>query len=219
MDDTRDHGGTADGSQPSSEDLRGAQRFSLLIRTAKLVYPCGEFLCIVRDVSATGLRLRVFHPLPDDKPVAIELANGDRHPLEWVWEESDHAGFRFPGEIDVHAFINEPSNWSRRPIRLRLHLPAVLSAEDGARVVRVRNLSQHGAGVECSQHLAVKQKVKLEAEGLPPLIANVAWRTSPNYGIVFQQTFTFEALAKLAARLQTSGSPAQSPPAIRNGVG
>lgn len=209
MDDREDHGSIADGAQPPSEELRGAQRFSLLIRTAKLVYPCGEFLCIVRDVSATGLRLRTFHPLPDERPVAIELANGERHPLEPVWEERDHAGFHFPDEVDVHAFINEASNWSRRPIRLRLTLPAVLLVDGTGCVARVHDISQHGAGIECSQHLAIKQKVKLEAEGVPPLIANVAWRNSPNYGIVFQQTFTFEALAKLAARLQIGGTPAQ----------
>lgn len=211
MDDSGDHGSSADGSQPSPEDLRGAQRFSLLIRTAKLVYPCGEFLCIVRDVSATGLRLRIFHPLPHeklpkDKRIEIELANGDRHPLEWIWEESGHAGFRFPGEINVRAFINEASNWSRRPIRLRLTLPAALTVDGATHVARVRDISQHGARIGCSQHLALEQKVKLEAEGLPPLIANVAWRTSPEYGLVFQQMFTFEALAMLAARLQIGGS-------------
>ena len=50
--------------QRSFEDMRGAQRFTLLIRTAKLVSETGEFLCIIRDVSATGLRLRLFHDLP-----------------------------------------------------------------------------------------------------------------------------------------------------------
>lgn len=205
MDDTGDHGSTEGGAQSSWDDQRGAQRYSLLIRTAKLVYPCGEFLCIVRDVSTTGLRLRVFHALPPDRPVAIELANGDRYPLELVWEEGLHAGFRFSTAINVHDFINEASNWMRRPIRLRLMLPAILMADSVARVGWLHDISQYGAGIECSQHLAVKQKVRLEAEGVPPLVANVAWRTSPNYGLVFQQTFTLEALAKLAAQLQMGG--------------
>jgi hypothetical protein len=218
MDDSGDHGGNGDGPDRDSDGQRGAQRFSLLIRTAKLVYPFGEFLCIVRDVSATGVRLRVFHPLPQHKQAEIELANGDRHPLEWVWEEDGHAGFRFPGEIDVHSFINEENHWSRRPIRLKLTLPAVLTAEGGARVAWVLDLSQQGARIEYGQHLAVKQKVKLEAEGLPPLIANVAWRTSPHYGLVFQQTFTFEELAKLADRLQGSSAAIETPRDARKGI-
>jgi hypothetical protein len=219
MDDTEDHDSNGGGSEPASENLRGAPRFSLLIRTAKLIYPCGEFLCIVRDVSTTGLRLRVFHPLPQDQLIQIELANGDRHALEWVWEEDGHAGFRFPDEVNVHDFIHEPGNWSRRPVRLSLHLPAVLTVDGAACVVRVHNLSQHGAGIDSSQHLAIKQKVKLEAEGLPGVIANVAWRSSPNYGLVFQQTFTFEALAKLAVQLQMGDLRAQPSPGIRRRMG
>lgn len=218
MDNSGDHKTSGGGLPPESDGQRGAQRFSLLIRTAKLVYPFGEFLCIVRDVSASGVRLKIFHPLPSHKHAEIELANGDRHPLEWVWEDDDHAGFQFPGEIDVHAFINETSHWSRRPIRLKLTLPAVLTTDDGARVAWVLDLSQQGARIECSQHLAVKQKVKLEAEGLPLLIANVAWRSSPHYGLVFQQTFTFEALAKLVAGLQAEGEDDQPSPDVRKGI-
>lgn len=218
MDETGDQVSNGDGIPPAVESKRGAQRFSLLIRTAKLVYPFGEFLCIVRDVSVSGVRLRIFHQLPDHKHAEIELANGDRHALEWVWEEDGHAGFQFPGEIDVHAFINEESNWSRRPIRLKLTLPAALTADAGACVAWVLDLSQHGARIECSQHLAVKQKVKLEAEGLPPLIANVAWRSSPHYGLVFQQTFTFEELAKLAAVLQADAGVVETSSDVRKGI-
>lgn len=218
MDQSGDHDRSDDGTAPQVDSQRGAERYSLLIRTAKLVYPFGEYLCIVRDVSATGVRLRTFHPLPAHKHAEIELANGDRHPLEWVWEEDGHAGFQFPGEIDVHAFINETSHWSRRPIRLKVTLPAVLTTDEGARVAWVLDLSQHGARIECGQHLAEKQKVKLEAEGLPPLIANVAWRSSPHYGLVFQQTFTFEALAKLVAGLQADGDEGQAPMDVRKGI-
>lgn len=219
MDNTGYHGSTERSVRSSWEELRGAQRYSLLIRTAKLVYPCGEFLCIVRDVSATGLRLRVFHALPPGSPIAIELANGDRHPLELVWEEGSHAGFRFPAAINVHDFINEASNWTRRPVRLRLMLPAILMVDNVARVTWLHDISQYGAGIECSHYLAVKQRVRLEAEGVPPLIANVAWRTSPNYGLAFQQTFTFEVLAKLAARLQLGGLPAPSASRPRKDLG
>ena len=215
MDGSGDH----DSNGSESEGQRGAQRFSLLIRTAKLVYPFGEFLCIVRDVSASGLRLRTFHRLPDNRNVEIELANGDRHPLIRIWEDDGHAGFRFPNPIAVHSFINEESNWSRRPIRLKLSLPAVLTADASAHAAWVLDLSQQGARIECGQHLAVKQKVKLEAEGLPPLIANVAWRSSPHYGLVFQQTFTFEALAKQVAALHGAALSDETPPDVRKGTG
>jgi hypothetical protein len=192
----------ASSGAPSGAEQRGAERFALLIRTAKLVTEQGEFLCVVRDVSATGVRLKLFHPLPDVARMALEQANGDFHFIEKVWEADGHAGFRFSAPIDVHAFIAEASPWPRRPVRLRVRLPGLLHADGGACAVWLNDISQAGGRIECPRHIAVEQRVKLEVAGLPPLIANVCWRSSPDYGLVFQQTFALADLARLTARLQ-----------------
>jgi hypothetical protein len=47
-------------------DPRGAARSSLMFRTAKILCESGEYVCVVRDVSATGARLRLFHAAPPD---------------------------------------------------------------------------------------------------------------------------------------------------------
>ena len=39
-------------------DQRAAPRFTLLIRAAKLVSAQGEFVCVIRDVSETGVSVR-----------------------------------------------------------------------------------------------------------------------------------------------------------------
>lgn len=187
---------------PAGVDQRGAERFALLIRTAKLVTELGEFLCVVRDVSATGVRLKLFHALPDVARMALEQANGEFHFIEKVWEADGHAGFRFSAPIAVHAFIAEASPWPRRPVRLRVRLPGLLHADGGASAVWLNDLSQAGGRIECPRHLAVEQRVKLEVAGLPPLIANVCWRSSPDYGLVFQQAFALADLARLTAQLQ-----------------
>ncbi len=188
--------------QRAFEDMRGAQRFTLLIRTAKLVSDSGEFLCIIRDVSATGLRLRLFHQLPADGRMALELANGEIYFIERVWERDSHAGFRFATPIAVETFIAEVSPYPRRQPRLRVQFPAVLSSDGQASVATVRDLSPQGAGIETSRYLAIGQRVKLEGEGFPATIAKVCWRSGADYGLVFEQVFTLEGLAVLAARLQ-----------------
>ena len=188
------------------EEMRGAQRFTLLIRTAKLVCESGEYLCIIRDVSETGVRLKLFHALPADRRMALELANGEVYFIETVWERGGHAGFRFSAPIDVHGFIAEVSPFPRRQLRLRVDFPAVIAADGEAEGARLIDLSQNGARIDCERHLAVGQRVKLEAEGFPPVIARVAWRSTPEYGLAFEEVFTLKALAVLIAGRHGVGS-------------
>ncbi len=198
-------------SAQAFEDMRGAQRFTLLIRTAKLVCESGEFLCIIRDVSETGLRLRLFHALPADARMALELANGAVYFIERVWERDSHAGFRFAAPIDVQGFIAEVSPYPRRQLRLRMQFPAVLTAEARASVATVRDLSPQGARIECGRFLALGQRIKLQGDLFPAIQAKVCWRAGSEYGLAFEQVFTLEALAVLAAELQHVG--ATTPPA------
>ena len=84
----------ATGAVDDEADQRCAPRFTLLIRAAKILSPTGEFLCVVRDASETGVSVRLFHPLPPDVPLTLEMPNGDCLPLERVWETEGKAGFR-----------------------------------------------------------------------------------------------------------------------------
>jgi hypothetical protein len=207
MEDVRNNPGPVGPAEPSVEELRTAPRFTLLIRSAKLVCDSGEYLCVIRDVSASGVRLRLFHPLPPHERFELELATGDRFELDRVWEAKDHAGFRFADGINVQQFIAEASPYRKRSLRLRLDFPAEITTDAGTAAASVRDLSREGARIETTLPLAIRQKVKLAATALPALTGTVCWRSSSAYGLVFQQVFTFEELAKLAARLQPFGQP------------
>ena len=189
-------------------DQRQAARYTLLIRSAKLVCDSGEFLCIVRDVSASGARLRLFHPIPTDTEVLLELASGDRFRIEHRWNRDGQFGFRFHDPIDVHRFIAEASPWPRRPVRLRIEVPASLIVNRESHAGRIRDLSRQGARIETEQPLAIGQKLRVRATGLPELEATVCWRNAPAYGLVLRQGFSFETLARLAWQLQTGALPA-----------
>lgn len=195
----------------SFEDMRGAQRFTLLIRTAKLVCDSGEFMCIIRDVSETGVRLRLFHALPDDMRMALELSNGEVYFIERVWERDSHAGFRFAAPIDVHSFIAEVSPYPRRQMRLRLQFPALLTVDGQTTGTTVCDLSPQGARIACARFLALGQRIKLQGDHFPAILAKVCWRSGGEYGLVFEQVFTLEEVAVLAAQLQHVGGA--TPPA------
>jgi hypothetical protein len=188
------------------DELRVAPRFTLLIRTAKLIGASGEFLCVIRDASSTGVSIRTFHPLPNNEQLTLELPNGDQHAIERVWERDGSAGFRFSVAVDIDRLLQNKSRFPKRPVRLKLQLPALISCHGTTAGVVIRNLSQQGARIESPLRLALDQRLRLEADNLPIIQASVRWRKDSEYGLVFDDTFQFAELARLAAQLQGSCS-------------
>lgn len=179
-----------------------AQRFSLIIRSAKLVGRSGEYLCVVRDISATGCKLRLFHEPPPETHLFLELANGDRYAVERVWEADGHAGFRIAQPIDINDFVVEPSPFPKRPLRLKLDLPVRIVTGATTNLAKLRDLSQRGGRIETACHLAMDQQVRIEGDDLRAVYAKVRWRKQNVYGLVFDNTFRLDELACLAFRLQ-----------------
>lgn len=200
------------------ENLREAPRFSLIIRSAKLVCESGEYLCVVRDISATGARLRLFHEPPPERHVFLELSNGDRHVMERVWVADGHAGFRIAQPIDVNTFLVEPSPFPKRPIRLRIQRPAVLTVGGVRQPATLIDLSQKGARITADCHLAVSQQITLDIPGIGAIPAKVRWRGKDGYGLVLERTFRLDDLASFAFDLQNSADSADRPPGASGGL-
>jgi len=186
-------------------DQRAAPRFMLLIRAAKLIVDNSrEFLCVIRDASSTGLKIRLFNPLPPHRTLAVEMSNGDRYPLEQVWSEGEFGGFRFGSEVDVQRLLDETNGtFPKRQVRLRINLDGVLHSGGEALRVAFQDISQQGACIESDKWLLMNELVRIETDVMPPLYAKVRWRSHPRYGLLFEQTFKLDELARIAAPLQT----------------
>jgi hypothetical protein len=197
--------------QPTGAHLRASPRFALLIRAAKLVIGDHEFPCIIRDASTTGVKVRLFQPLPAHTVLAIELANGDRYPAQQVWAEDDHVGLRFLDEIAIERLLEETyAPFRKRPLRLRLALEAIVHSGGEAVEAGFHNISQQGASIECAKWLLVDELVKLEIGLTPPIFAKVRWRDHPRYGLVFEQTFKLDELARVSEALLSAHAQASS---------
>jgi len=184
-------------------ELRAAPRYALLIRTAKIIADGREFLCIIRDASATGLKIRLFCGLPQAREMAIEMVTGDRYPVELVWQADDYAGLRFLEKIDVEWLLDESrGTYPKRQVRLQISAGGVLHSGGEAVPVALRNLSQQGACVECEKWLLMNELVRIDTGVTRPLYAKVRWRSHPRYGLVFEHTFKLDELARISAPLQ-----------------
>jgi len=194
--------GITTANHATGPEARVAPRFTVLIRAAKLISPEGEFLCVIRDVSETGLSARIFHPLPECGAMMIELQNGDRYEADLVWQDEERAGFRFCQPVDVARVINLPSRFAKRAIRLNIKAPASLIASLQITPATILDISQQGAKIACDRHFSIDQRIKLAAAGLRETEAKVRWRREGQCGLVFEETFQFGELARIAQQLR-----------------
>lgn len=190
--------------QPSVEmevEERTTPRFTLLIRAAKLVIEDREYLCVVRDISASGASIRSFHPIPAGARVALEFQSGPRHTADLIWERESEAGFQFHTAIEVDHILSGYSDHPRRDLRFALDLPAKLHCAGRSFDVDLLNLSRQGGAIQCPIALSIDQPIRLETQGLPEIEARVRWRKDGRYGLVFHSTFSISNLALMIRNL------------------
>jgi hypothetical protein len=188
-------------------EQRTAPRFTLLIRAAKLVSAQGEFVCVIRDVSETGVSVRLFHALPSCQDFALHMPAGAVYEVARVWQKDNEAGFTFADSIEVEKLVNESSEYPKRGLRLALCFPVAVNMLSGPVEAVVENLSQQGARLTCDALLAIDQNLRIVMPavggGKPREVrAKVRWRREQHYGVVFDDTFALGDFARLAALLQ-----------------
>jgi hypothetical protein len=189
-------------AKPDPAELRAAPRSSLMLRTAKVICQSGEYPCLVRDVSASGVGLRFFHQAPPEPRIFLELANGQLHPIERAWNNGNEAGYRAAAEIDVEEFIAEPSDHPHRAIRFRLKRAALVTVEGCDNRATLTDISRTGARVEAGQSWPLRAFVRIELAGLPIRYGHVRWRDGMAHGIVFQNVMSLNDLAQHLLALQ-----------------
>ncbi len=192
--------------EPPGADQRAAPRFTLLIRAAKLVSAQGEFVCVIRDVSESGVSVRLFHTLPSCPSFALHMPAGAAYEISPVWQRENEAGFTFDDPVEVQRLVNESTDYPKRGLRLGLCFPVKMNMLAGSTEALVENISQQGARLTCDRLLAIDQTVRLEMPDLAgkprEVRAKVRWRRDHHYGVVFDDTFTLGDFARLAALLQ-----------------
>jgi len=186
----------------SGADQRVAPRFTLLIRAAKLIADQGEFVCVIRDVSETGVSIRLFHKLPPSGALELHMPGGESYKVRPVWERGNEAGFEFAQPVNVAKLITEAGQYPKRGLRLGLCFPVTVSTLTQNCEAIVENLSQQGARFSCEGLFAIDQNLRIEGEEVNEVRAKVRWRRDSSYGVVFDDTFTLGDFARMAARLQ-----------------
>ena len=194
-------------------DQRGAPRYTSLIRSAKLVCGEGEFLCVIRDVSATGISLRTFHRLPHDRDITLELQNGESYAMKEVRRSGVEASYQFEKPVEVEQLIHETWKFPKRQLRLNIQIPLQLSTLTLSAEAETVNLSQQGARIACEASFAIDQALRVSSPNFPETRAKVRWRKDGHYGLVFDNTLSLREFSLMAAAVQCPAMLEETPDA------
>lgn len=187
----------------TEREQRSAPRFTSVLRTAKLLSAKGEFVCVMRDISSSGVKLQCFHLPPGDAAMALELPNGKILEIEPVRQEGLEASFRFTQEVPIETLTKDVWPLKRRQLRLNIMLPVTIRTVLGGGAPAItHNMSRQGCCIETDAALALAQPVLLAAPRLREVRAKVRWRRNGRYGLVFDDTFSLRDFAVYTARLQ-----------------
>ena len=189
-------------SATPASDQRHDQRHALMLRTAKVVCQSGEYICLVRDVSESGVGLRFLHDVPEEKRIFLELANGALYPIERSWTDHGEAGYRFAAPVKLEDFLSEASQFAHRAVRLRLKVPVLLTVDGHDFRAMLGDISRCGAKLNIDRRLPQGAFARFDATGLPLRFGHIRWRQNHDHGVVFQEPIPLEELARCLHALQ-----------------
>jgi hypothetical protein len=157
-------------------------------------------LCVVRNISPSGLSARAYRRLAKGEQVQIEFKSGEMLSGSVVWERDWDVGIAFPQPIDVEAVL--ASRWITETAKRR-NLPRIAIECDGrlrtglqSFDVRLQDISQAGARLEMPEPKVTAGEVTLSLPDLPPVAGVIRWADGAELGISFNECIAFDRLAR-----------------------
>jgi hypothetical protein len=182
-------------SPPKQPDRRESDRYLSLLRVGAIAIDGKRELCLIRNISAGGMMIRAYSPIPIGKRLSVELKQGD--PVEGTvkWVEDGLTGVAFDEPIDVVLLLSAPGD-GPRPRLPRIEVECTAWVREDGDVVRTRvaNVSQGGVCVSSETMLTVGADVVVTLPGLAPAAGVVKWTDGGTYGISFNRSLVLSNL-------------------------
>lgn len=177
------------------DERRGDERFLTLYRVGSLAIGERRELCLIKNVSAGGMRIRAYSDLAQGLAVAIELKSGQPVSGQVSWVDGQDAGVSFDQPIDVVDLLSHGAD-GPRPRMPRIALEATVIVREGAELWRLAlcDISQGGLKLRCEQPLQAGTLVVVTLPGLPPAEGRVCWAGEGCIGIAFNRPLPLDLL-------------------------
>ena len=185
---------------PLSGDRREGERHLTLFRVGSITIGDRRELCLIKNISAGGMMIRAYCPIPERTALSIELKSGQPVTGKVSWTRDHNVGVAFDAPIDVIEILSASAD-GPRPRMPRVEVDCIATLRDGANVYRlpVCDISQGGMKVKGDPKLEHGCDLSVSLPGLEPQPAALRWRQDGFLGISFNRLLP---LGDLVAWLQ-----------------
>lgn len=185
-------------SSPAPERRRSG-RLTTIFQVAKLTAPGIEELCILRDISADGLRAELYVPVAAGVRVVIEFGTGHDVAGRVAWARDGSIGVDFDAPASVMTLLSHSSVDARlgriRPPRIAMTAETVLRTLHGDIAVRTCDVSQAGVKFLVDRALPPEMPCELALPLLGDRPATVRWCRGGTAGLMFVDPLDYPAFA------------------------
>ena len=181
------------------EERRKEARYTLILRVGVLEQDGMSSLCLVKNISSTGVQLKYYV-----RPIVGAMASmrvADEPPVRGriIWVKDDVAGMSFFEELDAATLlrVQQKLRPNRRRNMPRVNVQAVATLRSGGRTCRaeVCDISSLGARVRTGRPLKAGDRAIIALADLPSLNGFVRWSDGDESGLVFETPIPMQIIA------------------------
>ena len=195
-------------SPAGDDDRRGGQRHMTLYRVGSILVEDRRELCLIKNISAGGMMIRLYCSIGDGTPVTVELKSGQPIGGRISWTRDQNAGIAFDQSIDVIDILSTTMD-GPRPRMPRIETNCHATMREGANVVRVQacDISQGGLKIRTDTIFQQGAEVIVTLPGLDPQRGIACWSDNGFAGVTFNRLLPLgELVAWLHGQRETQRS-------------
>jgi len=172
----------------TKSDRRDGERHMTLYRVGSMLVENRRELCLIKNISAGGMMVRLYCSVAEETPVTIELKSGQPIQGRVSWVRDQQAGVTFDEAIDVIDILSASMS-GPRPRMPRIETDCHATLRDGANALRVKvcDISQGGVKIACETIVARGADVVISLPGIEPQRAIACWVEAGFIGVAFNR--------------------------------
>jgi hypothetical protein len=172
----------------SQPERRDGERLMTLYRVGSILVENRRELCLIKNISAGGMMIRLYCSVAEGTPVTVELKSGQPIQGKISWTKDQTAGVAFNRPVDVIDILSS-SMEGPRPRMPRIEVNCHATLREGANMLRVAvcDVSQGGLKIKTDTIFQQGADVIVTLAGLDPQPGIASWNLNGYAGITFNR--------------------------------